>query len=75
MKIAFDSRNLIYVATCPTKKSTLIRNSKLRDRFRIYRQHIWQPEHEKLKVEKHLRTCGKGNFTKAKETQLVAKET
>ena len=36
---------------------------KLRDRVRIYRHHIWQPENEKLKVEKHLRTCGKGNFT------------
>ena len=35
----------------------------LRDRIRIYRQHIRQPQHEKLKLEKHLRTCGKGNFT------------
>ena len=40
-----------------------IGDSKLRDRVVIYRQHIRQPEHEKLKVEKHLRICGKGNFT------------
>ena len=63
-----DSRNLIYVVICPTCEKeyigeTGIGGSKLRDRVRIYRQHIQQPEHEKLKVEKHLRTCGKGNFT------------
>ena len=53
---------------CPTCKEvyigeTRIGDSKLRDRVRIYRQHIQQPELKKLKVEKHLRTCGKGNFT------------
>ena len=63
-----DSRNLIYVVICPTCKEeyigeTGIGDSKLRDRVRIYRQHIRQPEHKKLKVEKHLRTCGEGNFT------------
>ena len=36
-----------------------IGNSKLRDRVRIYRQHIQQPEHENLKVEKDLKTCAK----------------
>ena len=58
-----DSRNLIYIVICPTCKEeyigeTRIGNSKLRDRVRIYRQHIRQPEYEKRKVEKHLRTCG-----------------
>ena len=67
-KMTCDSRNHIYVVICPTCKKeyigeTGIGDSKLRDRVRIYRQHIRQPEHEKLKVEKHLRTCGKGNFT------------
>ena len=62
-----DSRNLIYVVICPTWKEeyigeTGIGDSKLRDRVRIYRQHIRQPEYEKLKVEKYLRTCIKGNF-------------
>ena len=53
---------------CPTSKEeyigeTGIGDSKLRDRVKIYSHHIRQPEHEKRKVEKHLRTCGKGNFT------------
>ena len=26
------------------------------------RQHIRQPEYQKLKIEEHLRTCGKGTF-------------
>ena len=65
--MTIDSRNLIYVVICPTCKKeyigeTGIGGSKLRDRVRIYRQHIQRPEHENLKVEKHLRTCGKGNF-------------
>ena len=67
-KMTCDSRNLIYIVICPTCKEecigeTGIDNSKFRDRVRIYRQHIQQLEHEKLKVEKHLRTCRKGNFT------------
>ena len=66
-KMTCESKNLIYVVICPTCKEeyigeTGIGDSKLRDRVRVYRQHIRQPEYEKLKVEKHLRTCGKGNF-------------
>ena len=30
--------------------------------LRVYRQHIRQPEYQKLKVEEHLRTCGKSTF-------------
>ena len=61
-----DSRSLNYVVICPTCKEeyigqTGIGDSKLRDRVRIYRQHIRQPEHEKLKVEKHLRIYDKRN--------------
>ena len=75
-----DSRNLIYKVICLTCKEESIgetRNgdSKLRDRIRIYRQHIWQPEHEKLKVEKHLRTCGKGHFTIFPFLQLHSNDT
>ena len=63
-----DSRNLIYVVICPTCKEEYIGetgtgDSKLRDTVRIYRQHIRQPEQEKLKVETYLRICIKGNFT------------
>ena len=67
-KIICGSGNLIYLVICPTCKEeyigkTGIGDSELRDRVRIYRHHIRQPEHEKVRVEKHLRTCGKGNFT------------
>ena len=63
-----DSRNLIYVVICPIYKEEYIGengigDSKLRCRVRIYAQRIRQPEHEKLKVEKHLQTYGKGNLT------------
>ena len=62
-----DSRNLVYIVICPTCIEEYIGeigagDSKLRDRVRIYRQQIRQPEHEKLKVEKDRRICGKGNF-------------
>ena len=79
-KMTSDSRNLIYVVICPTYKKehigeTGIGDSKLRDRVRIYRQHIQQSEREKLKVEKHLRTCGKGNFTIFPFLQLRSNDT
>ena len=70
-----DSKNLIYIAICPTcKGETGIGDSKLRDRQRIYRQHIRQPEHEKFKVEKDLRTSGKGNFTISLLLQLPSND-
>ena len=63
-----DSRNHIYIVICQTCKEEYIiesrlGNSKLRDRIKIYRQHILHLEHEKLKVKRHFRTCGKGNLT------------
>ena len=62
-----DSSNLLYViifSTCGEEYTveTEIGKTKLRDRVRVYRQHIRQPEYQKLKVEEHLRTCGKGTF-------------
>ena len=47
-KMTCDSRNVIYVVTCPTCKEeyngeTGIGDSKVRDRVKIYRQHIRQP--------------------------------
>ena len=41
----------------------------------MYRQHIRQPEHEKLNVEKHLRTCGKGDFAIFPFLQLRSNDT
>ena len=62
-----DSYNLLYIVICPTcgeeyTSETGVGKSKLRDRVRVYWQHIRQPEHQKLKVEEHLRTCGEGTF-------------
>ena len=28
----------------------------------MYRQHIWQPQYQQLKVEEDLRVCGNGEF-------------
>ena len=62
-----SSYNLLYIIICLTcgeeyTGETGIGKTKLRDRVRVYRQHIRQPEYQKLKVEEHLRTCGKGIF-------------
>ena len=62
-----DSSNLLYViifSTCGEEYTveTEIGKTKLRDRVRVYRQHIRQPEYQKLKAEEHLRTCGKGTL-------------
>ena len=59
-----NSSNLVYVVICPTCREeyigeTGINKTTLRDRVRVYRQHILQPQYQKLKVEEHLRSCGK----------------
>ena len=55
----------------------LVSTDKLRDRVRIYRQHIRQPKYQMLKVEEHLRNCGDGQFKifpflkmRSKDTEL-----
>ena len=62
-----DSSNLFYIVICPTygeeyTGETGFGKTKFRDRLRVYRQHIRQPEYQKLKVEEHLRTCGEDAF-------------
>ena len=52
---------------CPTygeeyTGETGIGKTKLRGCVRVYRQHITQPVYKKLKIEEHLKTCGKGAF-------------
>ena len=74
-----DSYNLLYIIICPTcgeeyTGETGIGKTKLRDRVRVYRQHIRQPEYQKLKVEEHLRTCGKGNFKISPLLQMRSSE-
>ena len=57
------------------KKRTLVKPELSIPNSEIYRQYIRQPEHEKLKAEKHLRTCGKGNFTIFPFLQLRSNDT
>ena len=51
-----DSYNLLHIIICPTcgeeyTGGTGIDKTKLRERVRVYRQYIRQPEYQKLKVE------------------------
>ena len=69
LKVHFscDSFNLLYIIICLTCSEeytgeTGIGKARLRDQVRVYRQHITQPEYQKLKVEDHLKTCGNGTF-------------
>ena len=41
---------------------TDVDKTSLRDTVRVYRQHIKQPAHQKLKVEEHIRICGRRSF-------------
>ena len=63
-----DSANLIYVVICSGCNGeyigeTGINKQKLRDRVRVYQQHIRQPEYQQLKVGGHLKNCSNGEFT------------
>ena len=63
-----DSANLIYVVICSGCQEeyigeTGLGKSKLRDRVRIYKQHIRQQEYQQLKIEEHLRSWGRDKFT------------
>ena len=62
-----DSFSLLYVLICDTYKEEYIGETgegktKLRDRVRVYCQHIQQPQYQLLKVEGHLKVCGNGEF-------------
>ena len=63
-----DSANFIYVLICSGYNGeyigeTWINKQKLRDRVRVYRQHICQPEYQQLKVKGHLKNFSNGEFT------------
>ena len=62
-----NSFNLLYVIICLTcgekyTGETGVDKTKPRDCVQVYQQHIRQPQYQNLKVEEHLRTCGKGTF-------------
>ena len=59
------SSDLIYVVICSTWNEEYMgeageEKKKARDRYRVYRQHIRQPQYQQLKCEEHFWTCGKG---------------
>ena len=63
-----DSCNLIYLTLCDKCKEEDIGETgegktKLRDRVRVYRQHIWQPHYQQLN-RREFKSNGKinGNF-------------
>ena len=62
-----DSFDLIYVVICDTCKEEYIGEigegkTKLRERVKVYRQHMRQPQYEQLQVKGHLRVGGNGGF-------------
>ena len=62
-----NSFNVTYVLICLGCLEECIEKpglgkTRLKDRVRVYRQHIKQPQHQKLKVEEHIRICRKDSF-------------
>ena len=43
-------------------EETGVNKQKLRDRVRVYRQDIRQPQYQQLKIEEYLRKCSHGDF-------------
>ena len=75
-----ESSNLLYIIICPTcgeqyTVETGIGKIKLRDRVRFYRQHVRQPEYQKLKAEEHFWTCSEGTFKIFSLLQMRSSET
>ena len=62
-----ERSNLVYVVICSTCNEEYIGETgegktRVRDRVRVYRQHIHQYQYQQLKYQKHFQTCGKGEF-------------
>ena len=64
--MSYNSLYVIYVVICSGCLEyigeTGVGKTRLRDRVRVYRQHIKQLEHTQLKVEEHIRICWRGPF-------------
>ena len=76
-----ETPNLIYVIICSGCNKEYIGQTRgqLKERLSIYRQHIRQPEYEKVEVERHLRTCANEIFKifpffKMKENNKILRE-
>ena len=72
VQITFKLKNcysfhLIYVVICDTCRKEYIGETRegkteLRDRLRVYRQHVQQPQYQQLKVNGHLRVSSNREF-------------
>ena len=55
---SFDVIHVLICSGCSEEYTgeteTGVGKTRLRDRVRVYRQYIKQPEHQKLKVEEHI---------------------
>ena len=49
--------------------------TKPRDRVRVYRQHIRQPQYQQLKVEGHLKVCANREFRIFPLLQMCSEDT
>ena len=75
-----NSFNVTYVLICLGCLEECIEKSglgktRLKDRVRVYRQHIKQPQHQKLKVEEHIRICRKDSFKIIPSLQMWSNDT
>ena len=75
-----NSFNVIYVLIClgcleECFEKPGLGKTRLKDRVRVYRQHIKQPQHQKLKVEEHIRICRKDSFKIIPSLQMWSNDT
>ena len=75
-----NSLNVTYVLICLGCLEECIEKpglgkTRLKDRVRVYRQHIKQPQHQKLKVEEHIRICRKDSFKIIPSLQMWSNDT
>ena len=64
---ALPSFNLVYIVICYTCKKEYIGETgegktEIRERVKVYCQHMRQPQYEQLKAKQHLRVCGNSEF-------------
>ena len=75
-----NSFNVTYVLIClgcleECNEKPGLGKARLRDRVRVYRQHIKQLEYQKLKVEEHIRICRKDSFRLIPFLQMLSNDT
>ena len=71
-----ETPSLTYLIICSGCNKEYIGQTRvqLKERLTIYRQHIRQPEYEKIEVEMHLRTCANRIFPSSKWKKIKSSE-